>query len=56
MSEEFHFLPVDITFDDSQPDTASTMGNDLFGNDAFAVNFGLLGQLGLASPFGGLPT
>ena len=54
-NEEFHFLPIDITFDDSQPDNANSMGNDLLGNDAFAVNFGLLGQIGLASPFGGLP-
>ena len=54
-NEEFHFLPIDITFDDSQPDCSNNIGNDLLGGDAFTVNLGMLGGLGLAGPFGGPP-
>lgn len=57
-NKDFHFLPVDITFDDSQPDSVNNSLNDMTGGnerDAFMANFGILSGMGLA-PFGGLPT
>ena len=48
-NEDFHFLPIDITFDDSQPDNLNSINNDLIGSDPFAFNFGLLGNLGLGT-------
>ena len=48
-NEDFHYLPIDITFDDSQPDNLNNINNDLIGSDPFAFNFGLLGNLGLGT-------
>ena len=48
-NEDFHYLPIDITFDDSQPDNLNNINNDLIGNDPFAFNLGLLGNIGLGT-------
>ena len=58
-NEDFHYLPIDITFDDSQPDNLNNINNDLIGSDPFAFNLGLLGNMGLGTfnqSFTGPPT
>ena len=55
---EPHWLPIDITFDDSQPDTSNAIGNGsafepspMMPQDPFGLNFGGLG--GILGGFGG---
>ena len=44
------FLPIDITFDDSQPDNLNSINNDLIGSDPFSsLNLGILGNIGLGA-------
>lgn len=60
VDESIHFLPIDITFDDSQPDNLNSINNDLIGSDPFSsLNLGILGNIGLGAfgqGFNGPPT
>ena len=53
-------MPIDITFDDSQPDNLNSINNDLIGSDPFSsLNLGLLSNIGLGTfgqGFTGPPT
>ena len=53
-------MPIDITFDDSQPDNLNSINNDLIGSDPFSsLNLGILGNIGLGAfgqGFNGPPT